>query len=99
MKVYISNSGFDDLENIKNYYIKEGVAHIGEEFVLSIIEHIEILIVNPDIGRMVPEFEEKKIRELIHPPFRIVYVRELNSIHVVRIWRSQRLLRLPETEI
>ncbi len=63
-----------------------------------IVEHIGTLSDNPDIGRMVPEFEDKKIRELIHPPFRIVYLRESNSIHVVRIWRSERLIVLPGSE-
>ena len=98
MKVYISRSGFEDLERIKDYYLEEGVPDIGEGFVVSIIEHIETLRDNPDIGRMVPEFEANKIRELIHPPFRIVYLRELNSVHVVRVWRSERLLVLPESE-
>ena len=96
MKVYISASGFEDLERIKSYYFEEGALHIGEEFVVSIVGHIETLIENPDIGRMVPEFGDKKIRELIHPPFRIVYLRESNSVHVVRVWRSERLLKLPE---
>lgn len=96
MKVYISGSGFKDLERIKDYYFEEGAPHIGEEFVFSIVGCIETLIDNPDIGRMVPEFEDKKLRELIHPPFRIVYLRESNSVHVVRVWRSERLLILPE---
>ena len=96
MKVYISGSGFEDLERIKDYYSEEGVPHIGEEFVVSIVEHIETLIDNPDIGRMVPEFGEIKTRELIHPPFRMVYIWESDSVHVVRMWRSERLLRLPE---
>ncbi|MFK5947294.1 MAG: type II toxin-antitoxin system RelE/ParE family toxin [Methylococcales bacterium] len=51
------------------------------------------------MGRKVPEFDEEKIRELIHTPFRIVYLREKNSIHVIRIWRSERLLVLPEDKI
>ena len=98
MKVYISRSGFDDLERIKEYYLEEGVPQIGEEFVTSIIEHIETLSNNPDIGRIVPEFEENKIRELIQPPFRIVYLRDPDSVHVVRVWRSERLLVLPESK-
>jgi len=73
VKIYISGSAFDDLERIKGYYKEEGVPHIGDEFVASIFEHIQTLHDNPDIGRMVPEFGEKKIRELIHSPFRIVY--------------------------
>jgi len=96
VKVFISGPGFEDLERIKDYYLEEGVPHIGEEFVVSIVEHIETLIDNPGIGRMVPEFGDKKIRELIHPPFRIVYLRESDSVHVVRVWRSERLLILSE---
>jgi len=96
VKVYISGSGFEDLTRIKDYYFEEGVPHIGEEFVVSIVEHIETLIDNPDIGGMVPEFEDNKIRELIHPPFRIVYLRGSDSVHVVRMWRSERLLMSPE---
>ncbi len=98
MKIYISGAAFDDLERIKEYYTEEGVPHIGGEFVASIIEHIQTLRDNPDIGRIVPEFGEKKIREIIHPPFRIVYLRELSSVHVIRVWRSERLLILPESE-
>lgn len=95
MKVTIANSAFSDLERIKEYYKEEGAPHIGKQFVISIIEHIQTLIENPKIGRTVPEFGEPRIRELIHPPFRIVYLREQASIHIVRIWRSERLLRLP----
>ncbi len=99
MKVFISSSAFSDLENIKEYYKNEGVPYIGEQYIVSIIDHIETLSDNPDIGRKVPEFDEEKIRELIHPPFRIVYLREKNSVHIIRVWRSERLLVLPEQEI
>ena len=97
MKITLSNSGLEDLEQIKQYYFDEGVPDVGKEFITSIIEHIESLIDNPDIGRLVPEFDDEKIRELIHPPFRIVYLREHDSIRVVRVWRSERLLVLSES--
>ncbi len=92
----ISSSAFSDLENIKEHYEEEGVPHIGEQYVVSIIDHIQALSDNPDIGRKVPEFDEEKIRELIHSPFRIVYLRERNLIHIIRVWRSEGLLVLPE---
>ncbi len=95
MEITISNSAFDDLEGIKQYYEEEGAPHIGNQSVASIIDHVQTLHDHPDIGRIVPEFGETKIRELIHPPFRIVYLREQSSIHVIRIWRSERLLNLP----
>ena len=99
MKIYISSSAFSDLESIKEHYKEEGVLYIGEQYVISIIDHIQTLSDNPDIGRIVPEFDEEKIRELIHSPFRIVYLREKNSIHIIRVWRSERLLVLPEHKI
>ena len=99
MKIFASNSAYGDLEEIKEYYEEEGVPQAGERFIKLILDHIQTLIDNPDIGRVVPEFEDERIRELIHPPFRVVYLRELDSIHVVRMWRSERLLHLPENEI
>ncbi len=39
--------------------------------------------------------ERAVLRELIHPPFRIVYRRDPERVQIVRVWRSERLLRLP----
>ena len=47
---------------------------------------------NPEMGRIVPEFDRQFVRELIHPPFRIVYRREPKRVRIVRVWRSERLL-------
>jgi plasmid stabilization system protein ParE len=97
LKILISDSAFNDLEAIKEHYLEEGVPQIGIEFVIEIIKHIETIPANPKIGRKVPEFNEKNIRELIHPPFRIVYLNEERTIHVIRVWRSERLLNLTDT--
>ncbi|MCP3176806.1 type II toxin-antitoxin system RelE/ParE family toxin [Desulfuromonas sp. KJ2020] len=61
----------------------------------EVIAFIEDLSSHPDRGRMVPEFNQSRLRELIHPPFRIVYRRDPQSLRIVRIWRSERLMRLP----
>ncbi len=98
MKIFVANSAYSDLEGIREYYEEEGAPHIGKQFIAAIIEHIQTLLDSPDIGRVVPEFGEVRIRELIHSPFRIVYLREHDSIHVIRVWRSERLLKLPDNE-
>ena len=95
MKIFVANSAYNDLENIEYYYRDEGVPHIGRNFINEMIKHIQVLKDNPDIGRIVPEFGDKKIRELIHRPFRIVYLRECDSIHIIRVWRSEWILELP----
>lgn len=99
MNISFSKSAIEDLKAIKEYYSEQGVPQIGQDFVASIVEHIETLTTHPDIGRVVPEFNEESIRELIHAPFRVVYLRESKSINIVRIWRSERLLKLPEQKV
>ncbi len=96
MNISFSKSAIEDLKGIKQYYLEQGVPQIGQDFVASIVEHVETLSSNPDIGRVVPEFNDESIRELIHSPFRVVYLREVKSIRVIRVWRSERLLKLPE---
>jgi len=96
MKVLIADSAFEDLEAIQNYYKENNIPHVGEKYVSTILHKLELLEEFPDIGRVVPEFESVKIRELIYPPFRIIYLREINSIHIIRVWRSERILQLPE---
>ena len=99
MQIVFSKSAIEDLEGIKRYYQDQGASHIGEGFVTAIVEQIETLARHPDIGRMVPEFEDEHIRELIHSPFRVVYLRESKSINVIRVWRSERLLNLSDSDV
>jgi plasmid stabilization system protein ParE len=96
MKIVFTDSAFSDLEAIREYYLEEGVPNVGEEFVISIISHVQTLKQHPDIGRLVPEFDNPKIRELIHSPFRVVYFREKTVVHIVRVWRSERILVSPD---
>ena len=68
--------------------------HVGEKFIIDILAHIETLPTNPEIGRLVPEFNAAHIRELIHAPYRVVYTLDSSTIQIIRIWRSERLLIL-----
>ncbi|MDP2506444.1 MULTISPECIES: type II toxin-antitoxin system RelE/ParE family toxin [unclassified Oceanobacter] len=52
---------------------------------------------HPDAGRIVPEFGLNHIRELIHSPFRVVYLRQETDVVLIRVWRSERQLELPES--
>lgn len=89
-------SALGDLEEILAYYKEQAVPHVGQRLVGGIVADIELLASQPEMGRVVPEFEQSFLRELIRPPFRIVYRCDSNRIRIVRIWRSERLLLLPE---
>ena len=87
-------SALCDLEEIKAWFVGQGVSDIDELFVAEVFQRIETLVERPDIGRVVPEFEQSFLRELIHPPFRSVYRHDKKRVRVVRVWRSERLLAL-----
>jgi len=97
--VAFAESALRDLEGIRAWYAEQGVPEVGDRLVAEIFQQLERLVDHPELGRVVPEFDQPFLRELIHPPFRIVYRRDPVRIRVVRVWRSERLLRLsPDTQ-
>jgi plasmid stabilization system protein ParE len=98
VKIIIARSALSDLQEIKTYYLEQGVPDIGQKFVNAILRNVERLRDYPDSGRKVPEFDQDRIRENIHPPFRVVYLRNASSVNLVRVWRSERQLLLPNEE-
>ena len=88
-------SAVKDLEEIRKWYIGQQVPDVGERLIREIFSSLERLVDFPESGRIVPEFEMTNLREIIHPPFRIVYRLDKNRVRIVRVWRSERLLKLP----
>lgn len=95
IRTTFSRSALDDLEDILEYYREQQAPQVGKKLVDNVIKDIELLVEQPDMGRIVPEFEVEYLRELIRPPFRIVYRRDRNKVRIVRIWRSERLMVIP----
>jgi plasmid stabilization system protein ParE len=89
-------SAFADLEAIRVWYKDQQVPDVGNRLLKEIISQVERLADFPESGRIVPEFNIENLREIIFAPFRIVYRLDGNKIKIVRVWRSERLLRLPE---
>ena len=98
ISVLVAESALADLESLRDWYTSEGVPEVGERLVSELVNRIETLSDHPDMGRVVPEFNQRSLRELIHPPYRIVYRREPAQIRIVRVWRSERVLELSEDE-
>ena len=95
VSITFADSAVSDLQDILTYYEEQSIPDIGKRLLAEIIDDIELLKVQPDMGRMVPEFELEYLRELIRPPFRIVYRRDKKRVRIVRVWRSERLLKVP----
>ncbi len=95
VSVRFAESAVADLEAIKEWYADQGVPDVGDR-ISGVFERVERLCEHPDMGRVVPEFGKAFLRELIYPPFRIVYHRNGKLIRVIRVWRSERRLVLPD---
>ena len=94
-KISFASAAVTDLEDIQSFYKSEGVPDVGKRLTNEIITQIERLADHPLSGRIVPEFNIEHLREIIHPPFRIVYRYDKRRVRIVRIWRSERHLKMP----
>ena len=91
--VVIVESAAADLEDILDWYREELVPDVGIELVKRVRKRLTQLQTFPEIGREVPEFNDPTIRELIESPFRIVYRFDGEIASIVRVWRSERLMK------
>ena len=96
-RVDIAASAEADLRGIIAWYDSKDVPEVGRRLVANVLASVRQLETFPDSGRIVPEFEAPSLRELVVPPFRIVYRRDEVVVTVVRVWRSERLMR-PESD-
>ena len=95
MKITFATSAVNDLQAIRNWYGEQQAPVMGEKLISKVIFQVERLADFPESGRIVPEFGIENLREIIYSPFRIVYRLDGNRVRIVRIWRSERLLRMP----
>ncbi len=85
------------LEEIRLWYADQGIPEVGKRLIDEIFQRVEALRKHPELGRIVPEFDQSFLRELLHPPFRVVYRHDPGMVRIVRVWCGERLLRLPGT--
>jgi toxin ParE1/3/4 len=93
--IEFAESALVDFEELRAWYAEQGVPEIGQRLVAEIFAQLEQLAEFPESGRSVPELDLPGVRELLHPPFRVVYRVGAEKIWIVRVWRSERLLKLP----
>jgi len=85
----------NDLDDMRAWYAEQQVPAGGDKLLREIVSQVERLGAFPESGRVVPEFGLANLREIIFPPFRIIYRLDESKVRVVRVWRSERLLKMP----
>jgi len=90
-KIIWSRQARDDLRDIVTY-IAENNRPAAESFGFRLMAKVDLLAQFPEIGRMVPEEQDENIRELILPPYRIVYrvLAQNQVIAIARVWHGAR---------
>ena len=71
-------------------YIAEDSKHYARQVVKNIVEKTETLNDFPEIGRTVPELNEKNIRELMIYSYRLVYEVKGGDVEIVAIIHGKR---------
>jgi len=67
-RVSFASSAVVDLEELRTYYDEQQVPGVGARMLGEMFGRIEALKSHPDLGRVVPEFGQENLREIIHPP-------------------------------
>lgn len=81
----------DDLEAIAEFIASDS-PHYASLFCIEVLAAVERLTIFPDRGRIVPEWSDPSIRELILGNYRIIYRRRGEIVELLSVYHSSRLL-------
>ena len=98
MKVIQTKEALERLTEIEEFIAQDSPQR-AEKFINYLIERGESISQNPEIGRVVPEILNPKIREVIAKKYRIVYRIRKNKIEIITVFEGHRLFRIDEIEI
>lgn len=88
-KIRWSPKAGDEFEEICEYLEKSSPFY-SQMFARKGVESIDQLKKSPNLGRMVPEFENPNIRELIYKSYRIIYRILDDIIEIITIFHGSR---------
>ena len=92
VEILLAESAWNDLDSITDYIALDSIRY-AKELSGQFFERIEQLKSFPQSGRVVPEFNNDNLRELIFGKYRMVYrIYEPNKIVILRIIHGAKLL-------
>jgi toxin ParE1/3/4 len=88
--VFWTEQARDDLLNIRTY-ISSDSTHYADLVIGRLLATAEQIAAFPKSGRVVPEWNDPAIREVIRPPYRVVYrIMSEDTVHVLTVHHSAR---------
>ena len=95
MKIIWSPLAIERTTEIAEYIAKDSPS-AATKWVETLFEKITLLNSSPQQGRIVPETQQKEIRELIYGNYRIIYRLKNNTISILTIRHGKQILPLTE---
>jgi toxin ParE1/3/4 len=92
VKIVWTEFAIEDLQSIHDYISKDSKVY-ANRFIEKLMLRVEQLASQPKSGKMVPEINQETVRELIEGNYRIIYTLTENTIAIVRVHHSARLLK------
>jgi toxin ParE1/3/4 len=93
MKILFSIKAQRDINEIKEYISRNNPEN-AKKFISRIVEIVDTIPDNPLKGRIVPEFLNPDIREIVFKKYRIVYKIINKTIFIVTVFESHKLLKI-----
>jgi len=96
VKVVWTQRAIYDLEDIADYISKDSVKYASLTLE-KLIDTASIIELNPLIGRIVPETNDKNIREIIKGNYRVIYfLSNDQAANILTVFHTARLLTRDE---
>lgn len=92
VKIKWTDNALHDLKSIFDYIAKDSQRYANIQ-VKKIKDRTNVLKNQPHAGKIVPEFNDEKIRELIEGYYRIIYLVQNEEIFILTVHHSARLLK------
>jgi len=92
MKLLWTPEAIRSLSQIEDFISRDNVDR-AIDFINQLMEQPNVLLKNPELGRIVPELSNESIREIIYKNYRIVYRVGLKQIEILTIFEGHRLFR------
>ena len=90
-KIIWSELARDDLQAVV-LFIAGDNPPVAESFGFRLMSKVDVLAQFPQFGRVVPEENDETVREIIFPPYRIIYkvLAAKRIVGIVRVWHAAR---------
>jgi toxin ParE1/3/4 len=91
MNVYWTDTAISSLSNIHAFLSPTSPSY-AQRTIDRITRRSQQIATFPNSGRIVPEFESDRIREIIEGNYRIIYILQSNQIEILAVFHGARSL-------